>query len=358
MSEPNLGYVFRLRKCNPATEFKMVEDYDWFGPLKASYRLECFVKGIFYFLEGDFDHVPSRHWACICCNSFLPLGVIAIEDIRKEEGLDRWLHETIGPFREVSFQASGKWSWGQSFAPVFSQDQISISSREPWTVMFEQQFAALFSQIVTFGQRPEVQNLVEKYMTGYREWVHLKTPLRSPISVFYGVPEDWDSHEFWKGWIDLGEIGELLFDFWARDLDPWWLDTLRRQGQTIALVPNGMKLVWTSETEIRETKHCLSNASGVVREIATFGKAEELRLALTEQMVSMGKPVDDKKEARDILYEPWPNLNPYGRYPSVLSWYLNELDFWYKAEKYLESKGFGLAIVPIRGRSVLIPQND
>ena len=218
--------------------------------------------------------------------------------------------------------------------------------------MYEQQFASLFSHIVTFGQRTEVQTLVEKYMTGYREWTHFKTPLKTPITLSDGVPEDWEPEEFWKGWRDLGEFGQLVFDFWARDLDPWWLDTLRRKGFTVALVPNGCKLYWTEEVELGDASRIIQAAPNEALEIHPLTKAKDLSNALTGHFEPLNHT--SISLARKSLYREWQYAISYENYPGILRLYLDKLDFWNQAENFLESHSCGIAIVPLRGRSLIV----
>ena len=220
--------------------------------------------------------------------------------------------------------------------------------------MFEQQFAALLAGVVCVQQEPDVQEFMEKTMTGYREWARFRTPLSRPITVLGGVPEDWDSDEFWKGWRDLEEFGELLFDFWARDLDTWWLDTFRRKGHTIALVPKGNKLYWTDEVELDEASRIIQKNPNEALEIQIVCKATDLKRMLSKKL--KGKKGTSISLARATLYQEWELPISYENYDWIVHFYLEKLDFWNQAEKYLESKSLGLAIVPIRGRSLLTPK--
>ena len=349
----NIGYVFRLRICDPASDYKMQDDYDWLGRLKLSYRLECFVKGIFNFYNEDSEH-EEQSWDCIGYNEYEPLGVIELESVAESSKFSAWLESVIGPHREVSFQDSGKWSWAQGFQPVFPTPGEEYLALEPWTVMFEQQFAALFSQIVTQDKPTETQSLVEGFMTGYREWIHIKEPLKDPITISYGVPADWDSPQFWSGWRGLGKFGELLFDFWSRDIDSWWLDTFRRAGYTLALVPEGREVLWTPESDITRAKANFANSKDAGREVISASSSAELRNLLTSHFSSQRASLMSVSDARKILYQQWQSPISYERYEEVLAIYLDQLEFWDKAERFLLAEKCRLAIVPIRGRSLFV----
>jgi hypothetical protein len=353
LSGPNVGYVFRLRVCNPATEYKMLDDYDWWGHLVPSYRLECFVKGVFDYYS-DYAEQTERSWGCISYTEYSPLGVIERESVADSAAFEAWLESVIGPFREVSFQDSGKWSWGQGFSLIIPTPSEAKSPQEPWTVMYEQQFAALFSNIVAYDQPGETEKLVESFMTGYREWMHIKGSLTSPITVSYGVPEDWDQPEFWAGWRGLGEFGELLFDFWARDVDSWWLDTLRRTGYTVALVPEQSEVLWTPESEIALAKTNISEHGDSVREVQTASSSADLRKLLTSHFEGQRNAIESVSDARQILYQQWSSPITYARYEDVLELYLEKLRFWDHAERYLVDNRCRLALVPIRGRSLYV----
>lgn len=353
LSGPNAGYVFRLRVCDPATEYKMQDDYDWFGRLVPSYRLECFVKGVFNFYNEDTEQTEQT-WGCICYTEFEPLGVIELEALADSTEFAAWLEGVIGAYREVAFQDSGKWSWAQGYHPVFAHPSEADTIHEPWTIMFEQQFALLFSQIVTQDKPAETQTLVERFMTGYREWIHINGPLKDRITISYGVPADWEPPQFWSGWRSLGEFGELLFDFWARDIDSWWLDTFRRAGYTLALVPEGREVLWTEESDMTRAKANIANSKDVGREIRSASSSAELRNLLTSHFSSQRASLESVSEARKILYQKWQAPISYEGYEEVLAIYLDQLEFWGKAERFLLAKNCRLAIVPIRGRCLVL----
>jgi len=349
----NAGYVFRLRVCDPATEYKIQDDYDWFGRLVPSYRLECFVKGVFNFYNEDTEQTEQT-WGCICYTEFEPLGVIELEAVADSAEFAAWLEGVIGAYCEVAFQDSGKWSWAQGFQPVFAHPSETDTIQEPWAIMFEQQFSSLFSQIVTQDKPAETQSLVEGFMTGYREWIHIKEPLKDPIIISYGVPADWDPPQFWSGWRSLGEFGELLFDFWSRDIDSWWLDTFRRAGYTLALVPEGREVLWTEESDITRAKATIANSKHVGLEIRSASSSAELRNLLTSHFSSQRESLESVSDARKILYQEWQAPISYEGYEEVLAIYLDQLKFWDKAERFLLAKKCRLAIVPIRGRCLVL----
>jgi hypothetical protein len=331
----------------------MQDDYDWIGRLVPSYRLECFVKGVFNFYNEDTEQTEQT-WGCICYTEFEPLGVIELEAVADSADFAAWLEGVIGPYREVAYQDSGKWSWAQGFQPVFAHPSEADSIHEPWTIMFEQQFSALFSQIVTQDKPAETQTLVEGFMTGYREWIHIKERLKDRITIFYGVPADWEPSQFWSGWRSLGEFGEMIFDFWSRDIDSWWLDTFRRAGHTLALVPEGRGVLWTPESDITRAKANIAISKDAGLEIRSASSSAELRNLLTSHFSSQRASLESVSEARKILYQEWQAPISYEGYEEVLAIYLDQLEFWDKAERFLLAKNCRLAIVPIRGRCLVL----
>ncbi len=349
----NLGYIFRLRTCEPSTEWNLENDYDWYGLKAPFYRIECFVKGWFTFLS-NFSEIEEVSWDCISHNSFEPLGVIEVEKLPNEKALSLWISETIGSCREVRFQTTGKWSWAQQFNPVINQKSLGQGLIEPWTAMFEQQFAALVSEVLCVEEAPEVRQFVIDTMTGYREWCHFNSRLSTPMTILYGVPEDWDNAEFWSKWRSMGHFGELLFDFWARDIDVWWLDTMRKSGYTVALAARGSRLIWTPESEISGGSSVDIPTQTQTVEIPLITSASELRFALTQKMVLEGEEVSTFDAARRILYQNWELPIDYENYAEILCFYLENLDFWTLAESYLKKKSLALAMVPIRGRAFMV----
>jgi hypothetical protein len=59
-------------------------------------------------------------------------------------------------------------------------------------------------------------------------------------------------------------------------------------------------------------------------------------------------------DARKILYQEWQAPISYEGYEEVLAIYLDQLKFWDKAERFLLAKKCRLAIVPIRGRCLVL----
>ena len=293
-------------------------------------------------------------WGCICYDFSNATSIVPLEDIAGEKALQSWLGKIIGPSREISGANLGKWNTTKSLSLLTSFYVDTDSPFEPWAAMFEQQFASLFAVMAIQAAGPGAQKDFDAYFSGYREWIHFKTPLTTPITIHYGVPEDWDSSTFWARWRDHGETGKILFDFWARDIDHWWLDSFRKMGRTVSVVPNGRRVTWVPETNLDGALESLKMGNHIGKKLPTYRYAGELRDALLSHLDLYEAPVLSLGEIREELY-PINRTYPinYKKYNVLLPQLLDHLNFFENAEEYLKDHDVSLVLSPIRGRTIV-----
>jgi len=353
LRHPNKGYVFRLRKTKRELDPGVLLDYDSGVPAGDYYRVECIVKGFFTF-TSQWSSERSRMWGCICYDGSSADGIAEIDSIQSEIALQQWLRSIIGPNKEIAPHNLGKWRPGQGLS--FLNDFPPLKERpfEPWTAMFEQQFSSMFAVLAANHLGAYAEQQFENYFIGYREWSHIRTPLDNPITIQHGVPQDWDSQEFWDGWRSYGRFGELMFDFWARDIDNWWFDTLRKQGLTVCIVPENSQVIWLPATDLDEAAAHLKNGSRFGKALPRYREANELAEAL---LVGVEKSSGQLKlgELRQKIYEE-PQGYPvdYSAYDAALYSLLDRIDFFEKAELFLKANSVELVVCPIRGRTLVV----
>jgi hypothetical protein len=353
-SQPNLGYIFRLRKSSFEADPRVLQDFDAEVPFGSFFRIECLAKGYFRFTD-QWSEATEMRWGSICYDFSNATSILPLDNVADELQLRDWLEQIIGPSTEISGANLGKWRATKSLSFLTGFYVDSESPFEPWTAMFEQQFASLFAVLATQGEGSESQKDFDAYFSGYREWVHFTTPLTTPISIRHGVPEDWDNASFWARWREFGETGEILFDFWARDIDHWWLDSFRKNGLTVSVVPNGRRVAWLPETNLDAALESLMRGDQVGKCLPAYRDASELREVLLSQLELNGARGMSLQEIREELY-PMNREYPinFHKYNIILPELLGRLNFFQKAEEYLKCHDLSLVLSPIRGRTIVL----
>jgi hypothetical protein len=316
-------------------------------------QIEALVKG-FHPVE-EFDDEICITWCVPNFHGGKPdhFEFFYLEDSESE--VEGWVAQQIGPHVEIGEKDLGKWAWGRSSSASAAFQQGVESVHEPWTIMFEQQFASFFALVATSREEKRSQEGIEKIYAGYREWSHICQPLEIQPFVLFSAPLEWYGKVFWKPFFDLDDLGGNLFKIWARDLDSWWLDTWRQFGKTICLAPTSGQLRYFDVSTLSQAIDLARETPELGLEVPLLTEANELRDSLLGG--TLNPAALEPKEIDSILFSgDFASPISYARFDEALGALLLDIDFFGKLEAYLADRKIGLAMVPLLGRTIWTPQ--
>lgn len=356
-SEPNRGYVFRLRRLSLDDDDGMENDYlfsNWEHEGEA-YRLECALKGNFSY-SYDEDREFTR-WICIGYHGGDPKSLLPILGSTDEVEIKRWVAKLVGKNEEITGEHLGKWSWPIDYSPLDFLNQRPEKSIEAWCALVEQQFGSLFALVVTEGLDSKLQSELESMFSGYRETSFIKSPLAAENRAFkFNTPDEWLQKSFWNPFLNLGNLGELAFDVWARDLDSWWLNTWRKKGLNLSLIPN-QSLAFNLKFSDSPVDSATLETIGNTQPVQVALTSDEIRRMLMSNMERNQNVVLSEHSLHDRLYggDSWDPIDDKAS-RSALDYLLDRIQFFDKAEEFLSRNDLGIALTPVESRTVCFPK--